>query len=298
MTKIITHSGVAHLDDFLSVCLILYKDTTVDIILRQAEVSEEELKEKTTWKVDISETLDPDIKAFDHHQEGITDCSFSLLLKYWGMWERANEVYSWIPTLVEIDTSGIGAFLKPKGISYDVYFQLDSFIKTAFLEIFQKYKKIERTNNKHKLLFLVMKQIGMEFFQGITTYENLINDFKVNLDIQFVSKQRIGEDPKKGILVLSYLTERPKYSVHLFKIFNKCKTKHFPDMRKGWISAFSYNRPQNTISLKRHGDGSYIDLYRISSLEKTYFAHKKGFVATVERMSTEELYTYIQHALI
>ena len=298
MTKIITHSGVAHLDDFLSVCLILYKDTTVDIILRQAEVSEEELKEKTTWKVDISETLDPDIKAFDHHQEGITDCSFSLLLKDWGMWERANEVYSWIPTLVEIDTSGIGAFLKPKGISFEVYFQLDSFIKTAFLDIFQKFKKIERTNNKHKLLFLVMKQIGMEFFQGISNYEKLINDFKVNLDIQFISKQRIEEEPNKGILVLSYLTEHPQYNIHLFKIFNKYKTEHFRDIRKGWITAFTYDRPQNTISLKRHGDGTSIDLFRISSLKKTHFAHKKGFVATVERMSTEELYTYIQHALI
>ncbi|HEC38164.1 hypothetical protein LCGC14_0931350 [marine sediment metagenome] len=44
MTKIITHSGIAHLDDFLSTCLILYKDKTVDMILRQAEVSEEDLK--------------------------------------------------------------------------------------------------------------------------------------------------------------------------------------------------------------------------------------------------------------
>ncbi len=298
MTKIITHSGIAHLDDFLSVCLILQKDDTVDTILRRAEVSEEELKDTTTWKVDISETHDPDFKAFDHHQEGITDCSFSLLLKYWDIWERANKVYSWISTLVEIDTSGIGAFLKPKGISYEVYFQLDSFIKTAFLELFQKYKKIERNNNRSKLLFLLMKQIGRKFFQGISNYEDLVKDFEVNLESEFLAKQRIDEDPKKGILVLSYLTKHPKYSVNLFKLFNKYKTEHFPDIRKGWISAFTYDRPQNTINLKRHGDGTYIDLYRILSLKKTHYAHRKGFVATVERMSTEELYTYIQHALI
>ena len=42
---------------------------------------------------------------------------------------------------------------------------------------------------------------------------------------------------------------------------------------------------------------SFIDLFRLSGLEKTHFAHKKGFTATVKRMSTEELYTYIQHAL-
>ncbi len=85
MTKIITHSGVAHLDDFLSVCLILYKDNSVDTILREAEVSEEELKEKTTWKVDISESYDPDIKAFDHHQ---------------------YSVFSWISTIFNVTPPG------------------------------------------------------------------------------------------------------------------------------------------------------------------------------------------------
>lgn len=37
MTKIITHSGIAYLDDFLSVCLILHNDTDANEILRQAE---------------------------------------------------------------------------------------------------------------------------------------------------------------------------------------------------------------------------------------------------------------------
>ena len=143
-----------------------------------------------------------------------------------------------------------------------------------------------------------MKQIGTEFFLGISTYEKLFTDFKVNLDIQFISERGIEEDPKKGILVLSYLTDKPKYGVHLFNVFLKYKTEHFPDMRKGWISAFTYDRPQNTISLKRNGDSRNIDLYRLSGLDKTHFAHKKGFTATVKRMSIEELYTYIQHALI
>ena len=78
-----------------------------------------------------------------------------------------------------------------------------------------------------------MKQIGREFFHGISTYDNLLNDFKLNLDVQFMSKQRIEEDPKKGILLLLYLTEHPKYSVHLLNIFHKYKIEYFPDIRKG-----------------------------------------------------------------
>ena len=62
MTKIITHSGIAHLDESLSIYSILYKDNTVYIIYRQAEMSEEDLRDPTIWKVDISETYDPDIR--------------------------------------------------------------------------------------------------------------------------------------------------------------------------------------------------------------------------------------------
>ncbi len=294
MTKIITHSGFAHLDDFLSTCLILYKDKEVDTILRRAEVTEEELNDPDIWKVDLSKTHDPDLRAFDHHQKDMDDCSFSLLLKHWDHWERANTVYSWIPALIEIDTSGLGKVLNQKGISHSDYFQLDTFIKTAYLEIFQKYKRIE----KKKLMFHSMKQIGKEFFDGITTYESILEDFDFNLDVQFMSKQELEEDPKKGILVLLYLTNRPKYGVHLTNLFQKCKINHFPDYRKGWITAFTYDRPQNTISIKKHGNSPQIDLHKLSGLKKTYFAHRKGFVATVKKMPTEELYRYIQHGLV
>ncbi len=104
----------------------------------------------------------------------------------------------------------------------------------------------------------------------------------MSLDVQFISKQRIEGDSKKGILVISYLIGQPKYSVHLFNLFQKYKT---------YIIAFTYDRPHNTISLKRHADGTYPDLFRISGLEKTYYAHEKSFTATVERISTEVLYT-------
>ena len=298
MTKIITHSGIAHLDDFLSTCLILYKDNTVDTIYRQAEVSEGDLRDPIIWKVDISETYDPDIKAFDHHQEDMNDCSFSLLLKHWGVWEEANEVYSWIPKVVEIDTSGLGAFINQHGISYEVYFQLDSFIKTALKELFQKLKRIERSNNRHRLLFLIMKQIGKEFFTGISTYKKLFESFNSHLDIQFMSKHKIEEDPKKGIPVLLYLTEDSQYCSHLFNVFHKYKTENLLDNRSGWITAFTYDRPKDTICLKRHGNPNHIDFFKLVSLEKTCFAHEKGFVAVVKKMPEEELYTYIQHALI
>jgi uncharacterized UPF0160 family protein len=139
MVKIITHSGSAHLDDFLSVCMLLSKYDEINEVYRKALVSEEELSDKTLWKVDIGMLHDPLIKAFDHHQEGIEDCAFSLLLKYWDLWEQAKEVYSWIPAMVKIDTSGLDSVLNHHRISYDTYFRLNSFIEEAIMDWFLKF---------------------------------------------------------------------------------------------------------------------------------------------------------------
>ena len=71
----------------------------------------------------------------------------------------------------------------------------------------------------------------------------------------------------------------------------------FPNHRGAWISVFTYDRPEHSLYLKRNGSRSQIDFSKIKSMEKTIFAHDKGFVAIVENMPEEELYSYIQNAI-
>lgn len=42
---------------------------------------------------------------------------------------------------------------------------------------------------------------------------------------------------------------------------------------------------------------SHINFLKIRNMGKIIFAHDKGFVAIVEEMLEEELYSYIQHAI-
>jgi len=296
MAKIITHSGIAHFDDFFSTCLILYKDQSVDEVFRSYEISGGELNNPSVWKVDIGETHDPRIKAFDHHQVEMDDCAFSLLLKYWNILEKAVEVYSWIPSVSKIDVHGLDCFLESNRISYETFFQLDSFIERTFIELFQRVRVVSK--EKNKFLFIIMKQIGKQFFKGIETYETLLQNFESQMNLITISKSRVEEDITKGIPVLLYLTNKPEYSSHLYTIFQNYKHKFFPEYKGSWVVGFTYDRPENSICLKRYGNGSQIDFSRIKSLKKTYFAHDEGFVATVEKMYEEELYTYIQHALL
>lgn len=296
MTKIITHSGIAHLDDFLSACLILYKDESIDEIIRQDVISEEDLNNSSIWKIDISEIHDSSIKAFDHHQEGMNDCAFSLLLKYWDVWENAIEVYSWVPSVVEIDSRGLGYFLANNKISHEIFFKFNSFVERSFIELFQRVRVVSK--KKNQLLFLIMKQIGKQFFRGIDSYQKLKDNFESQVSIIPLSKSGVEENLTKGIPVLIYLTKKPEYSSHLFNFFRNYIRKILPEYRGSWVAAFSYDRPENSIYLKRYGNPSHIDFSRIKSLKKTYFAHEKGFVAIVENMYEEELSTYIQHALL
>jgi hypothetical protein len=295
MGKIITHSGNAHLDDFLSVCVLLCKDKQVDTIERKAEVSEEEAKDTNIWKIDIGMEYDPNKRAFDHHQEGIDDCAFSLLLKNWEIWDRSKEVYSWIPAMVKIDTSGLGTVLSHHRVSYETYFRLSSFVEESLMQWFQKCNIISK--KKNKLLFYTMKGIGKQFFAGIKTYYQLIDEIQSKLEVKVIGDEGEEEDLSKGIPILFFLTKKPKYNSHLLRIFNSYKEQHFPNYHGGWITAYTYDRPKGTICLRRHGNPKNVDLSRLKSLEKTEFAHPKGFVAVVEKMSDIELKNYIQHAI-
>lgn len=68
MTKIITHPGQAHLDDFIAISLIIAHDEWVTEVHRR-DPTQEELEDPETWVVDVGMIYDPRNRNFDHHQE-------------------------------------------------------------------------------------------------------------------------------------------------------------------------------------------------------------------------------------
>ena len=104
MSKIITHPGAAHRDDFLSISLVLAKDPTVTIIERR-EPNLSEINDLNIWVLDVGRVLDPQVKAYDHHQRDWNECTLSLLLKEWKLWNIAKESLSWLEPTVFIDSN-------------------------------------------------------------------------------------------------------------------------------------------------------------------------------------------------
>ena len=72
MGIIIIHPGSAHLDDFLSCCLVMHQHKEIDEI-RRREPSRTEILDPNIWVLDVGDTLDPERKCYDHHQIGKDD---------------------------------------------------------------------------------------------------------------------------------------------------------------------------------------------------------------------------------
>jgi len=167
--RIITHPGTAHVDDFLSCCLVLFKDSQIEQIERK-EPSRDEIYNPFVWKLDVGNTFNPKIKAFDHHQFNGDDCTLSLLLKTWGEWETVQEIYPSIYFSVLMDTGGPQTVASRLGISLLIISQLSSCIENLMLDIFEKQKIIHNTD----FLFNIMKKMGEVFFWKIQEYRNML----------------------------------------------------------------------------------------------------------------------------
>ncbi|MBY9006583.1 MAG: MYG1 family protein, partial [Candidatus Lokiarchaeota archaeon] len=178
MTIIITHPGSAHLDEFLSCCLVIYKFKDVKEI-RRKEPLKSDINDPNIWVLDVGEKHDPNLKCFDHHQGNVEDSTLSLLLKNWNFWEKAKKVYRWLEVSVLLDARGPNEVYKFLNIDSNIASSLDSFVERTILHIFQEEEVI---NQKH-ILFSLMKKIGKYFFANIRDYFNVLK--KVENKIKF-----------------------------------------------------------------------------------------------------------------
>ena len=278
--QIITHPGSSHLDDFLSSCLVVHESKDIEKINRR-NPTKEEILDVNTWVLDIGNVHDPDLKCFDHHQEPTSDCALSLLLKHWGIWEKAIEVFGWLKAAVIMDALGPHEVKKRFNISGRAFGLLDSFVERSILELFEESSTIAKSD----LLFKLMEKIGKKFFTDIEVYFETLKIIEKNAE--FVE---IGD-----VTVLKCYNN-VKHSPMLLPLLNK-KRKEIAQGEKNMIIVYPNNRPIGTIAMKRYGSRRKIDFTRISSYENVIFAHKQGFFVSVNPMSDYELEVYINDSI-
>lgn len=273
MSYIVTHPSDAHLDDFLSCCLILAKEDNI-IKIERREPTERELKDPSIWKVDIGKDYNTDLKIFDHHQRDWEECSFSLLLKFWNIWTDAINFYRWIETAVIFDSKGPTEARKRLRVDKFTAGRLESFIDRSTLELFSDQKTIENVN----WLFSFMKIIGTKFFNNIEDYKTAMEIVKEN--------SKITEISGVGIITCMYKKNGD--------ISNKIFYKAMEDYKKekiglGGIAIYPNERPKGSVAIERFDDDNRIDFKDIPIGDGIVFVHANGFFMVLNNVGDYEL---------
>lgn len=282
MTLIITHPGSAHLDDFLSCCLVVKKSGNIKKIKRK-EPDKSELKDPAIWKLDVGERHDPEIKCFDHHQGGMNEeCTLSLLLKNWGLWSTANEVHKWLNIVVVNDTLGPMEVTKQLKISFKAMGALDSFVERTLLEVFRNQNEIE----KGSILFSLIEMVGQNFFALIDEYTTVMEEVKEKLEYKTINGVQT---------IFCYKGLNP--SSTLVRIIKDKMKEKWPNL-KGGIAVYPNKRVEGTLAIKRFENDERVDFSRISNYEKVVYSHPQGFFISVEQMLEGQLEQYIKDSTI
>jgi hypothetical protein len=275
-TKILTHPGGSHKDEFLACCLLM-AGNRVPVVRR--EPTAEDLADVTMAVVDVGHEHAPERGNFDHHQfpkDHPPLCALSLVLQHLGIYEDAREFCDWLEPAEWFDTRGPIETARWLGLPRETLFKLNSPIDTTLLRRFAGCSEL----SPGEPLWEVMCWIGEDLLTYLRTLRERLNE------IERVAEFWEIESPRGGFRVLFMprtepMADEPSAGLARF-IASRGDGKEvmglvYPD-RRG-----------RGFGLSRHNDHPGLDFTRIDSCEDVHFAHARGFVAKTSATERERL---------
>ncbi|MES2475553.1 MAG: MYG1 family protein [Verrucomicrobiota bacterium] len=265
-SRILTHPGGSHKDEFLACCLLL-AENAVPIVRR--EPTDADLADVSIAVVDVGHEHDPARGNFDHHQfpkDHPPTCSLSLVLQQLGVYEEARMFCDWLEPAEWFDTRGPVETAKWLGVARETLFKLNSPIDTTLLRRFAAESEL----NPGEPLWEVMRWIGSDLLA-------YLKNLRARLD--FIGQ--VGE---------FWEIETPSGP---FKVLFLPRTDPLPDEPSAGLARFIDGRPDqgevaglvypdrrgNGYGLSRHNDHAGLDFTKIQDEADVHFAHARGFVA-------------------
>ena len=275
MSKIITHPGSAHKDDFLSTSVLLA--TLHDAEVYRCEPTQADLDDSDTFVVDVGMEYDPIRRNFDHHQDTSLPCAFHLLLQHLGLHEAATQAFAWYPYMSMIDVRGAYRTAEHLGIDTDILFTTSSPIDGYILANFSQIDSL----NKNDMLYVLMKDFGRDMISLVKRKMERFERLKVEAKIVPIKQYKA---------VFSAIDDSPKLSMDMYLRYladEDIVMNIIPSNRcKGW-------------ELVRIGDNTMIDFRSIARCPEIRFVHGSGFLAkTHTQLSLEEVLPLACQAVI
>lgn len=277
VTRILTHPGGAHKDDFLA-CSLLVHLHQVPVERREPEASDLESPEIAV--VDVGDQHDPAKNNYDHHQfaaDHPPTCALSLVLKSVDLYDDALKYCDWLEPAEWLDSRGPNETANWLGIDRDIISKTTSPIDVTLLRRFAQSQEI----GPDSAIWQIMNMVG----EDLITY---LRDLRERLE--FIARHASFWDAStdRGPFEVLFmprtdpLPSEPSAGLGRF-IESEGKTESviamvYPDRRgNGYaLSRFNDNRKVNFADLE-------------STCEDVHFAHARGFVCKTSATSEDRL---------
>ena len=270
---IVTHPGRAHLDDFLSCCVLISETNDCPAIYRR-DPTATELDDPEIAVVDIGGVHDPRKLNFDHHhfpRDHEPTCSLSLVLDHLGLYEDALTSLSWLRVTEVMDSKGPTAGREYIGVTREQMSMLANPIVRSMLDMFAEGLDLRR----------IMKSIGVDLITKIQTDEEHLEKLDDCVRFLDVDTIRVAWTDEPDCRVGWWLDQR-KY---------ECQVFIKPDDRGSGYALYRYDDAPG-INFSR------VDFSKIEDHELVTFAHKNGFVAKVSTRDQETIEDLIRLAAV
>ncbi len=276
-SRIVTHGGGPHMDDLISVCIVLAMKSDIECVERRP-VEPEEIADPTVWVLDQGGVHDPENRNFDHHQfpAGTRKCALSPIADHFGLRNDLDEMV-WFRVLVLDDT--LGAIKTAGELDCSTTLLkglLNGPVNEFVLARFKQARKLDSDNELVKLL----SAIGTHIVTNIRNKKERIQLIREKAEI----------DEVNGLKVIFFMEDvpDPKLSIaaYLKETGNNAGVVVVANTREsGW-------------SLSRVGDHPRVDFRRIKGASEVLFVHANGFVAKTRQIEKPSIIRLLKTAIV
>lgn len=262
ITRILTHPGGSHKDEFLA-CSLLVAVHGMEVVRR--EPTQEDLDDPATAVVDVGGEHDPAKNNFDHHQfpaDHPPVCSLSLVLQHLGLYEDARTFCDWLEPAEWFDTRGPNVTAQWLSVDRETLFKLNSPIDVTLLRRFAKASRLGPGDP----VWEVMRFIGEDLLEYLRSLRERLDYLATHAVIWDLAGDEVLFLPRT-----EPLPDEPSSGIGRYlESIGKSES----------VSALVYpDRRGSGYGLSRHNDNPRFDFTRIDKEPDVHFAHARGFVA-------------------
>lgn len=276
ISKIVTHPGGAHKDDFLAVSVLI---SLYSAPVERRIPTEEEKQDPQVALVDIGGSHEPALANFDHHhfpREHEPTCALSLVLQHLGLYEDAKMFCDWLEPAEWFDSRGPNKTAAWLGVERETVARLNSPIDVTFLRRFARcsHLKVGET------LYEAMRYVGDDLLEFLRSARRRL-DLTASV-AQHWTLDSEGE-PIEAIFLPRSDSAPDEPSASLSRYVRS-------QGLQGRIAALIYpDRRGDGYGISRFDDHPKLDFSRVGQDVDVHFAHVSGFMCKTSATDPERL---------